>query len=156
MLSDLLLEDQGPAAPLQLTRALATAKNTYVDTGEVYEEFLEYADRARQQCIDTGIQILGKYKLTDALPANLNPDEASDTLIQIFQFYAKIKTSSSHTSFSAAEKESKFMSFSKLEIFLRDFKILPRLLTREEIKTLWGDIARAHVLAGRGVFTVSV
>lgn len=154
MLSEAFLISSANDAPDQLTMALQTVKTIDTEAADVYEEFIERADAAERACRETGIQILGQYKLTDALPANLNPDEATNTLLLIFQFYARIKTASSHATFSAAEEDVNFMSFSKVEIFCRDFKVIPRLLTREELKMLWGDIARVHVLAGRGTFTV--
>lgn len=154
ILSDVFLNQQTASAPPQISMALQTTKTIDQDAADIYEDFLEHAALAEKVCRETGIQILGQYKLTDALPANLNPDEATNTLLLIFQFYAKIKTASSHATFSAQEDDVNFMSFSKVEIFCRDFKVVPRLLTREELKMLWGDIARAHVLAGRGVFTV--
>lgn len=154
MLSEMFLNHPVNDTPPQMSMALQTVKTIEDDAADIYEEFLERAATAERICRNTGIQILGQYKLTDALPANLNPDEAVNTLLLIFQFYAKIKTASSHATFSAQEDDVNFMSFSKIEIFCRDFKVIPRLLTREELKMLWGDIARAHVLAGRGVFTV--
>ena len=42
------------------------------------------------------------------------------------------------------------MNLFELLTFLRDFKVLPRLLTKREVKDVWGLMAREWIQSGKG------
>lgn len=145
--------------PPHLSKVLALAREKSRNQQDNYEDFLLYAERAHQSCASSGITIDSEYKIAGGIPIagmqaiEVIDDKQNDTLLMVFNFYAKMKQTY-HSTFSAADVANETMSFSEIEIFCRDFNLIPRLLNREDLKVLWEDIAQAHFDKGLGLFTV--
>lgn len=142
--------------PPFLGRVLDILREKRVDESELYNDFLIYANQAQENSVLQKFPIEASYKLIGSIPPEtaMNQENKNDTLLLIFDFYARIRQSNSNKTFSETLMSFQTMNFSKMEVFCRDFQIIPKLLTREDLKVLWEEIGREHVLKGLGVFTV--
>jgi hypothetical protein len=142
--------------PKYLGKVLDVLRQRRTTDNDLYNDFLIYASRAKESCELQKFPVEASYKLVGSIPPEkaANQENKNDTLILIFDFYARIKNNKSSKTFSDALLSLQTMNFSKMEVFCRDFQIIPKLLTREDLKTLWEEIGKEHVLKGLGVFTV--
>lgn len=149
-------EEQQVAPPQFLGRLLQLTRGRQVDDKQTYDDFLIYANQAVERARIQKVAIEASYKLVGSIPPEkaANQENKNDTLLLIFDFYARIRQASSNKTFSETLLSFQTWNFSKAEVFCRDFQIIPKLLTREDLKILWEDIAKEHVLKGLGVFTV--
>jgi hypothetical protein len=141
--------------PPNLARVLEFARTQRQNAYDIYNEFLLSARQANTTCNLMKLPIEASYKLVGSVAPEKLPDAdgRNDTLIHIFDFYARIKQHIANKTFSEQQISFSTLTFSKVEVFCRDFQIIPKLLTREDVKILWEEIANEYMLKGLGTFT---
>ncbi len=142
--------------PKFLKQFLELSKEFKQIGGNQFDEFLQAGQHAIDSVKLLKLPIEASYKLISGLPekvAGIDEDK-NDTLCLIFDFYARIRQTKSSKTFADTALSFQTMNFSKIEVFCRDFEVIPKLLTREDVKILWEDIGREHVAKGLGIFTV--
>lgn len=105
----------------------------------LYDDFLHFSQQASQMCQDSHIHIEAYYKLKDFQVMDESKKSYTNTLTLIFRFYCKLRQSVAHT-FDQAAKSTEEMTFKELEIFCRDFRLVPRLLTKDDLRFLWENM----------------
>ncbi len=180
MNGDTLNVEEFSRPPQFLAKLLEFAKDQQHDAIDNFDDFLLYSERAKNLCRTSSILIEGSYKLaTPFIPiagkivkfpvqedvdctgsgteshsrksGGMDEDQ-TNTLIMIFNFYSKIKFSFQQTSFTADDIANATMSFQKTELFCNDFNIVPKLLTRDDLKFIWEDLANSYFEKGLGQF----
>jgi hypothetical protein len=139
-----MADSQGKMPPKFVGRLLEVHNQLTTDTRNDYEKLLLCAERAMKDAYDANISIRASFKTTTL---NKKHEEVgfNDTLLHIFAFYAKIIQRAT-TTFSAAEEVNKTINFKKMEIFCRDFNLVPKLLNRDDLKFAW-ELQQADRLA---------
>ena len=121
---------------------------------EMYCTFIEMASESLREENNSGLySIKTELKFNDkicnseieSMDANMN-----SSLVRIFMFYAAIQNPTSATTFSATAVENETMSFYELDKMARDFKIVPKFLTKSELKLIWDDFVYIHAVRSGG------
>eukprot|EP01041_Mallomonas_annulata_P001293 gene1293-2498_t len=105
---------------------------------ELFTRFLQQAQIARNDADSSGmisIRMASKIRTTvskDGLPKN-------GSLRLIFDFYAKFQSPPAAASISFEDRKihDETMSFFEVVIFCRNFQIIPKLISKHELKFLW-------------------
>eukprot|EP01039_Chlorochromonas_danica_P000743 gene743-807_t len=134
-------EDVKP--PPILARMLEWTKHRQADSRELYDDFLIYAERATQDMNAFQVAVDGNYKLKDVKYRPSTKESFTNCLIIVFQFYCKLRQNVGQT-FADTESILEQMSFKEIEILCRDFHIVPRLLTKDDIRYLWENMVDAQ------------
>jgi hypothetical protein len=179
-LTETLNNEDTVRPPPLLEKLLNFARDQQQESTDNYDDFLLYSERAANLCRSSSILIEATYKLaTPFIPitaksiklpledeqhsgsvggdsrsrkSGMMDDNKTNTLIMIFNFYSKIKFSFQQTTFTADDIANSTLSFQKTELFCKDFNIIPKLLTRDDLKFIWEDLANAHFEKGLGQF----
>jgi hypothetical protein len=77
--------------------------------------------------------------------AAINNASANDNFAKIFQFYSTFGESVEGSTFEDISEGANTWSHSELEVFLRDLNVIPKLLSREDMRTVWEDATNARI-----------
>lgn len=124
--------------------ALLDKINDRFGTGEdLYASFIELASiQTKEEAnvgavkIKTALKFYNK-SMSDGM--EIFDGDKNSSLVRIFMFYAAMQNSAAAMTFSATAVENETMSFFELDKLARDFDIVPRLLTKYELKDIWDD-----------------
>lgn len=131
--------------------ALLDGVNDRFETGEeMYSTFIEMASESIREERNSGLySVRTNLKFNESIG---NPAlEAFDgsmnsSLVRIFMFYAAIQNPTSASTFSATAVENETMSFYELDKMARDFHIVPKFLTKAELKVIWDDFVYINAI----------
>lgn len=120
---------------------------------DMYASFIDLATIQTKEEASLGVvkvkTALKFYNKSMSDGMELFDDEKNSSLVRIFMFYAAIQNPTSATTFSATAVENETMSFFELDKMARDFDIVPRLLTKGEVKDIWDDFVYIHAIRTR-------
>ena len=149
-------EDHGPSlsAPRrgsQLGLLLDTLNAKYDFGEEKYSSFVSITDTAIRDMRSSGIlNVLfssemdrSRHSLDDPAKAPAKDEEKNSSLLLAFMFYAAMQVAGT-ASFSATQLANETMTLYELDKFCRDFKIIPNMLSKHEIKALWSVYGVAY------------
>lgn len=117
----------------------------------MFTEFLEFADVATRESVAANLGIAANYKLA-CVPFVSEFVGYNDNLLQIFSFYSRISSHNHSGLFENMDVSHETMNFKKLEIFCRDYNVIPKLLIRDDLKIIWEMMAIDWSNNGRGAF----
>lgn len=137
--------------PPLLARLLDFKNDREAEASSMFKEFLEYSDVSTRESVAANLGIAANYKLA-CVPYVSEFVGYNDNLLQIFSFYSRI-SSHNHTGlFENMDASHETMNFKKLEIFCRDYNIIPKLLIRDDLKIIWEMMAIDWSNNGKGSF----
>ena len=151
-------QDQVPAPQRgqQLSLLLETLSTKYAFGEDKYGGFVSLADTAVREMRSSGmlsVAFSSQVKKAAAEGAGVRkggPDDKNSSLLLIFMFYAAMQIGST-ASFSATQLANETMTLYELDKFCRDFKIIPNMLSKTEVKAVWALFGTAYSLKYRAV-----
>lgn len=72
-------------------------------------------------------------------------DDANNNLGKLFYFYSSFGEVVTGSTFEKIGEEKQSWSHAELEVFLRDFKVIPKLLSREDMREVWDDASNYRI-----------
>jgi hypothetical protein len=149
--------------PPLLAAVLDITKETEDIDKEMFTKFLEIANATQRQAYESRISINGslQYSIsTKNLEQEMTSKEAecssgtNSSLLDIFQYYAALEPPNAlqAKTFSDVLETNDTMELVEFHTFLRDFQVVPRLLSKKEVREVWNSICADYVAAGHGTF----
>jgi hypothetical protein len=129
-----------PSKPKYLYKLLNFRNTNDLDNDEIYKDFLLLADISLRNMKNHDINISSKFDTS--LSINKSKPNGNESLNTIFMFYARLTQDLKVTSFTAHDLANETMDSAELLIFCRDFNIIPKILTREDILNIWKGVLR--------------
>lgn len=130
-------DSQIPKRPEFLNKLLSLRENKDEYKRELYINFLGMVKQSQNAMKDLKKMDVKMFCKT----SSLKPDDQNSSLRLIFNFYAKLQPPSNQLStnptYAQIEYANETLSFFELLTLCRDFRVAPRLITREELKFLW-------------------
>lgn len=134
--------------PDVLRKVLDLANNIEKGEESLYCKFLCEADRSVNAKELGTLDVTLSSRLTDA-DAGAQSEGVNSSLVLIFSFYAKLQNPSTQMqkgglTYDEIKLANETLSFYELLLLLRDFNVLPKLITKDELLFLWkvGNIQR--------------
>jgi hypothetical protein len=156
-----------PAPPVSRPRLLAAildiTKETEDIDKEMFTRFLEIANKTQQIASESRISINGslQYSISSKIleENELTKDEefsagTNSSLLDIFQYYAALEPPNAlqAKTFSDVLETNDTMELVEFHTFLRDFQVVPRLLSKKDVREVWNSICADYVASGHGTF----
>lgn len=129
-----------PSKPKLLTKLLNCRITNDLDNDEKYKDFLYLADKALKDMKNYDLIITSKYDTS--LTLSKPKSSGNQSLNTIFMFYARLTQDHNISSFTAHDLANETMDSAELLIFCRDFNIIPKILTRDDILNIWKGVVR--------------
>jgi hypothetical protein len=120
---------------------------------DIYSRFLMIADKTQTRLQSSEMDITCSVKC-DFTSVNENNGEVlkNGSLIRIFMYYAKLQSPTVIHSFIETDEANETMSQVEFILFLRDFQIIPKLLTKLDVIELWKLVTKEWIHTGKGTF----
>ena len=142
--------------PAQLGLLLDSLGSRYSFGEEKYSGFVGLADAAVREVRRTGMFSIemsshvsnNRQGKTDDNQFAVPVQEKNSSLLLVFMFYAAMQVVGA-ASFSATQMANETMTLYELDKFCRDFKIIPNMLSKSEIKAVWSIFASAYATKKR-------
>jgi hypothetical protein len=135
--------------PAILRKVLALTNHFEQSEGKIYSEFLQEADRVANAKESGTLDIKLSSRLTDV---GSQSDGINSSLALVFNFYAKLQSPQAQMqkgglTYDEIKISNETLSFYETLLLLRDFEVLPKLITKEELLFLWkvGNIQNIHL-----------
>lgn len=144
-----------PARPKFLGEYL-DAQNTHFSVfNDRYFGFLQAAVEAVEQeknspiSVDVRLKIGKEEEKTSDLGVHHltghKDDDSNNNFAKLFYFYSSFGEVVSGSSFEKIGEEKRTWSHSELEVFLRDLRVIPKLLSKEEMRDVWEDASNYRI-----------
>lgn len=136
-----------------LRKVLDLTSDIELSEDSVYNQFLleaeKVAHRKETGCLDVTLS----SRLTDAATQR---DGANSSLVMIFSFYAKLQNPTTQMqkgglTYDEIKTSNETLSFYETLLLLRDFDVLPKLITKDELLFLWKVGNIQNISAGKPV-----
>lgn len=145
-----------PPRPTFLGELLDAQNNHYATFDDKYFMFLQYAIDAIELANESPMVVNVALKVGDVGQEHGSGNEAvthvasgkvpsNNNFRKLFFFYSSFGEVVEGSSFEKIGNETQTWSHTELETFLRDFGVLPRLLSRDEMGEVWNDASDARV-----------
>lgn len=136
-----------PSCPPLLSAVVNTTRDWNNEYNVKYCHFLRIANSLMEKTKNLGVQIRGSCQFI-SMSFSSHDDISTNSLFLIFKFYCKMQRITDDFSFSDIANKSQAMSYYEFELFSRDFDILPRFITREELKEIWRNMSSERIKKG--------
>jgi hypothetical protein len=138
-----------PGRPKFLGKLIDSMGESLVDNEEKYKEFVSSCESVTKNSeMFDALNLCCTLRYTKPLGKKMHEDtsssDCSSTMVYAFMFYAAMQQAGSG-SFQATEIANETMSYYELDKFCRDFDIVPKLLTKYEVKGIWQDFIQIYV-----------
>jgi len=104
------------------------------ETKETYGKFLQLAKQSADVCSISKIAIKSTFKVVGSMVDD--DKDKNDSLMQIFLFYRKIYQQHRRI-FNPFDLTTATWTYNDVVLFFRDFELIPKLLSVEDIKFIW-------------------
>ena len=127
--------------PPALAKLLELRQEIVEEDTHKYVQFLEEVEQAQASAF--GAQHVAAVNLSSRLGSDsLGPPPDNSSLRTAFEFYAKLQSPNQQMATRNVTYElmcfaNETLSFHELVVWMRDFKVVPTLLTRGELRFLW-------------------
>ena len=129
-----LLTSAGPKRPPLIGKLIDINSDKDEITKIKYGHFLELAKLAAEESSLSKVSIVSSFKIAGS--AVFDDKDQNDTLIQIFLFYCRIHQRYTKE-FVQIDLNHATWSFKDVVLFLREFEMIPKLLSVEDVKFVW-------------------
>ena len=141
-----------PGRPKLLGQLLDGMNESLVQSDDKFKLFVAQAEQTTasvKACEVMDVKCTLKYNQPSTVEKEW-VDTATNSMVFTFMFYAAMQQGGS-TSFQATELANETLSYYELDKFCRDFDIVPKMLTKMEIKAIWMDFISMHAQTEGGV-----
>ena len=129
-----------PGRPKLLGQFLDGMTESLVQSDAQYKHFVALCETAladAKSCDTMDVKCTLKYEIPAEYQAS-STSTSNNSMVLTFMFYAAMQQAGS-ASFQATEIANETLSYYELDKFCRDFDIVPKLLTKSEVKAIWQD-----------------
>lgn len=143
---------QVPARPRLLGLLLDAKREKSEAIDDKYSSFVAHAGLAERECARICLSITAsfQFKEEEQVASGMLQQARSGVLNEvIFAFYAKFNTGGA-SSFEGLANASETWSMFELELFFRDFRVIPKLCSREEVRGVWEEMSAIRKMKGLG------
>ena len=153
IMSEIGVSEIGEGSPVRpaLLGKLIDAQNEHQEAFNAkYLSFIQTAGQAQKDCDSSILDCTVIAKIVppeqQAADSQLNKTKGKDkginnTFSKVFAFYATFCGENTSGLFDSLDADSNSWSHSELEIYLRDFMVIPKLLSREAMGVIWADMS---------------
>lgn len=143
-----------PTRPEQIRGLLEVAERVDNNELELYKKFLTSVEKAQRDMfsIQSTCTVTMFHKLESYSVAGSKTEGGNSSLRAIFYFYAKLQMTGNFT-FEDVDVSNITISFYELISVMRDFHLIPTLLSREEVQFAWKVMSLQSVKEGYQVVT---
>ena len=143
-----------PKRPERISTLMEVAERIDDNELELYKKFLISVEKAQRDMfsIQSACTITMYHKFESYSLAGPRIEGGNSSLRAIFFFYAKLQVSGNFT-FEDVDVSNITISFYELISVMRDFHLIPTLLSREEVQFAWRVMSLQSVKEGSQVVT---
>ncbi len=144
---------QSPKRPEIVTRLLELKDEVKKRDEGTYAEFLRQVEESQQNClVNQHVCAIQCSYTVIALDAPKNAENSS--LRTAFDFYAKLQTpgqqlATNNVTYELMRFANETLSFHELAVWMRDFLVVPTILTKAELRFLWRMTSLQWVRMGK-------
>ena len=144
-----------PPRPALLGSLIDYQKELNSAYDEKFKGFLQMAWISQKHCEVCPISVTANTSSKTENEINASKDESkilkkNDDLInssftQLFEFYSKFSLENTGGTFSDINDAKTSLSHQEYETFLRNFDVIPKLISRDEMSRIWSDMSQAYI-----------